>query len=162
MWPLLSPPSHRHNTAASRRIDRGPRRRPSFGLLLLFLTGAAFIPAAVPEVLSGGASASAAASAASTCRSRPLGLLSGEIRDWQLAVSSVVSRKDDEDCAVKYARLYAPGKRAWCPENRQKGEWILVDLGVLSEISGVMTQGRDMMDQWVTHFYISYSEDAYR
>jgi hypothetical protein len=25
-----------------------------------------------------------------------------------------------------------------------------------------MTQGRDTMDQWVTHFYISYSEDAYR
>ena len=96
------------------------------------------------------------------CRSRPLGLLSGEVKDWQLAASSVVSRAVDADCAVKYARLHAPGKRAWCPENLKQGEWILVDLGVQSEVSGVMTQGRDTMDQWVTQFYISYSEDAYR
>ena len=98
----------------------------------------------------------------SECRARPLGLLSGEIKDWQLAASSVVSRGEDPDCAVKFARLHSPGKRAWCPEHLKQGEWILVDLGVESEIAGVMTQGRDSMDQWVTHYIISYSLDAYR
>ena len=85
-------------------------------------------------------------------------------RDWQLAASSVVSRASDPDCAVKHARLHAPGKQAWCPEQGRENEWILVDLGVTSEVAGVMTQGRDKKgaQSWVTHYFISYSEDAYR
>jgi len=105
---------------------------------------------------------SSAAVMAAECRSRPLGLLSGEIKDWQLAASSVVSRADDPNCAVKFARLHSPGGRAWCPEHLRQGEWILVDLGVESEVAGLMTQGRDSSDHWVTHFIISYSQDAYK
>jgi len=98
------------------------------------------------------------------CRPRPLGLMDSTIRDWQLAASSVVSRAMDPDCAVKNARLYASGKKAWCPEHRKENEWILVDLGVQSEVAGIMTQGRDKKGSqaWVTHYHISYSEDAYR
>ena len=98
------------------------------------------------------------------CRPRPLGLMDHSIRDWQLAASSVVSRAMDPDCAVKNARLYAAGKKAWCPEHRKENEWILVDLGVQSEVSGMMTQGRDKKgsQSWVTHYHVSYSEDAYR
>ena len=96
----------------------------------------------------------------------PLSLLSPSHcpRDWQLAASSVVSRASDPDCAVKHARLHAPGKQAWCPEQGRENEWILVDLGVTSEVAGVMTQGRDKRgaQSWVTHYFISYSEDAYR
>ena len=86
------------------------------------------------------------------------------LRDWQLAASSVVSRASDADCAVKHARLHAPGRQAWCPEEGRENEWILVDLGVKSEVAGVMTQGRDKKgaQAWVTHYFISYSEDAYR
>jgi len=93
-----------------------------------------------------------------------LGLMSHDIRDWQLAASSVVSRASDSDCAVKHARLHAPGRQAWCPEEGRENEWILVDLGVKSEVAGVMTQGRDKKgaQAWVTHYFISYSEDAYR
>ena len=77
------------------------------------------------------------------CRPQPLGLMDHTIRDWQLAASSVVSRARDPDCAVKHARLFAAGSKAWCPEQRREDEWILVDLGVQSEIAAVMTQGRD-------------------
>jgi len=98
------------------------------------------------------------------CLPRPLGLMSHEIRDWQLAASSVVSRAMDQDCAVKHARLHAPGKKAWCPEHKKGNEWLLVDLGVQSQVSGIMTQGRDKKGNqaWVSAYYISYSEDAYR
>jgi len=101
---------------------------------------------------------------AKECRPRALGLMSHDIRDWQLAASSVVSRASDSDCAVKHARLHAPGRQAWCPEEGRENEWILVDLGVKSEVAGVMTQGRDKKgaQAWVTHYFISYSEDAYR
>ena len=76
----------------------------------------------------------------------------------------MVSRASDADCAVKHARLHAPGRQAWCPEEGRENEWILVDLGVKSEVAGVMTQGRDKKgaQAWVTHYFISYSEDAYR
>ena len=55
-------------------------------------------------------------------------------------------------------------EKAWCPEHRKENEWILVDLGVQSEVAGVMTQGRDKKgsQSWVTHYHVSYSEDAYR
>jgi len=98
------------------------------------------------------------------CRPRPLGLMDHTIRDWQLAASSVVSRAEDPDCAVKHARLYADRDKAWCPEQRRENEWILVDLGVQSDIAAIMTQGRDKRGAraWVTHYHISYSEDAYR
>ena len=139
------------------RRRRSLQRPPCVLGSCLLLVGL-LVPVAVPKVLAAGA----AATTSTSCRSRPLGLLSGEVKDWQLASSSVVSRAVDADCALKYARLQAPGSRAWCPENPKQGEWILVDLGVQSEVSGVMTQGRDKKDQWVTHFYISYSEDAYR
>lgn len=74
------------------------------------------------------------------CRPRPLGLMDHTIRDWQLAASSVVSRAEDPDCAVKHARLYADRDKAWCPEQRRENEWILVDLGVQSDIAAIMTQ----------------------
>ena len=48
-------------------------------------------------------------SAEEECKPRPLGLMDHTIRDWQLAASSVVSRADDPDCAVKHARLFASG-----------------------------------------------------
>ena len=98
------------------------------------------------------------------CRPQPLGLMDHTIRDWQLAASSVISRARDPDCAVKHARLFAAGSKAWCPEQSREDEWILVDLGVQSEIAAVMTQGRDKRGgrAWVTHYHISYSGDAYR
>ena len=80
------------------------------------------------------------AGAEAVCRPRPLGLMDHTIRDWQLAASSVVSRAEDPDCAVKHARLFAEGGKAWCPEQRRENEWILVDLGVQSEIAAIMTQ----------------------
>ena len=98
------------------------------------------------------------------CSPRPLGLMDHSIHDWQLAASSTMSRSKDPDCAVKNARLYGSSKKAWCPENQKENEWILVDLGVQSEVSGVMTQGREKKGRksWVTDYSISYSEDAYR
>ena len=42
--------------------------------------------------------------AGSSCTSRPLGMTDGTIKDWQLAASSALSRADDPQCAVKFAR----------------------------------------------------------
>ena len=96
-------------------------------------------------VLTGLVSLLAVTRAEDVCRPRPLGLMDHTIRDWQLAASSVISRARDPDCAVKHARLFAAGSKAWCPEQDREDEWILVDLGVQSEIAAIMTQVRPGM-----------------
>jgi len=98
----------------------------------------------------------------SSCTSRPLGMTDGTIKDWQLAASSALSRADDPQCAVKFARLHQENGRAWCAAKRAVNEWVLVDLGVASKVSGIVTQGRGDISEWVTHFMVSYSLDAYK
>ncbi len=91
---------------------------------------------------------------------QPLGLTTGALEDWQLSSSSELS--GEADCATKFARLNEPGARAWCAARRSKKEWLLVDLGVESLVSGVAVQGRVDEDEWVTNFMVSYSNDAYK
>ena len=143
--------------------------------------------------------------------SKPLGLITGEIQDWQLSSSSV--RNADKSSRTKYARVYQPGDRAWCPQlspeevetrirhhrhhhyieelnneievssnsstnepignanimyiatsdaKENSSHWLLVDLGVETQISGLLTQGKGDVDEWVSSFSLSYSDDAYR
>ena len=107
----------------------------------------------------------------------PLGMISGEIRDWQITASSTFW---DPDCHEKNARLYQPADRAWCARHKSDSEWLQIDLGIAAkvrhlrffsslindllilQISGVLTQGRANKEEYVTSFMVSYSTDAYR
>ncbi|XP_067007369.2 lactadherin [Anabrus simplex] len=93
---------------------------------------------------------------------RPLGLTTGAVRDWQLSASSTLPQDLDPECHVRYARLHQPRGRAWCARTKTPDHWLLVDLGVAAEVTGVMTQGRADRDEWVTAFSLSYSQDAFR
>jgi hypothetical protein len=97
----------------------------------------------------------------STGCSKPLGLMTGEIEDWQLSASSV---SNEQTCQVKFARLHQPGSNAWCAMNSGPGEshWILIDLGVTTEVSGLLLQGRGDEPEWVTMFSLAFSQDAYK
>lgn len=88
--------------------------------------------------------------------------MTGQIEDWQLSASSVHS--DDPNCQVKYARLHQPGSRAWCAHNTGPGDshWILIDLGVTTEVSGLLLQGRGDEMEWVTSFTLATSQDAFK
>lgn len=81
---------------------------------------------------------------------RLLGLSSGSIQDWQIASSSHWTGVGESaesssggntgtghgsSCQPKYARLYQSGSKAWCAKHRSVSEWILVDLGVISQVS---------------------------
>lgn len=70
----------------------------------------------------------------------PLGLTSGAVEDWQLSASSSRDRERNPHCAVKYARLHRRGGRAWCAGRRSRREWLMVDLGVQSTVTGIVTQ----------------------
>ncbi|XP_046438761.1 venom prothrombin activator pseutarin-C non-catalytic subunit-like isoform X1 [Daphnia pulex] len=129
---------------------------------------------------------SATATGSTTECPRLLGMSSGSIQDWQIASSSQWTgvgelvefgggssssstgsggnafNSQGGSCQPKYARLYQSGNKAWCAKHRSVGEWILVDLGVISQVTGVMTQGREEADEWVSAYSISYSADAFK
>ena len=60
-----------------------------------------------------------------------MGLTDGSIADWQLAASSVAS---EAGCQLKYARLHNKNGHAWCPRYADKGQWLLIDLGVEAQV----------------------------
>ena len=62
----------------------------------------------------------------------PLGMINGEIRDWQITASSSLV---DPDCHEKYARLYQPLDRAWCARQKSDSEWLQIDLGIAAKVS---------------------------
>jgi hypothetical protein len=61
----------------------------------------------------------------------PLGMISGEIRDWQITASSTFW---DPDCHEKNARLYQSTDRAWCARHKSDSEWLQIDLGIAAKV----------------------------
>jgi hypothetical protein len=46
----------------------------------------------------------------------------------------------------------------WCSKHNKVGQWIQLDNGKLSTISGIITQGRKDADQWVKSFKVKYKD----
>ena len=66
----------------------------------------------------------------------PLGLSTGEIKDWQITASSIDEQRR-EQCQASFVRLYSNGNDyAWCPRINQPHQWIQVDLGTPTKVSG--------------------------
>ncbi|XP_064634109.1 lactadherin-like isoform X3 [Lineus longissimus] len=92
--------------------------------------------------------------------SGPLGMINGDIQDWQITASSTYPQEWDKACHERFARLYQPNKYGWCAKYKSSSEWLQIDLGVVSKVTGVMTQGRGDGKEWVTSFMVSFSMDA--
>lgn len=51
---------------------------------------------------------------------------------------------------------------AWCTRHNNRHQWLQVNLGRVTKITGCATQGRYDAHQWVTKYRISYSRDCQR
>ena len=49
---------------------------------------------------------------------------------------------------------------AWSTKSKQQGQWIQVDLGDITKVTKIGTQGRQDKYQWVTEYKVSYSFDG--
>ena len=49
---------------------------------------------------------------------------------------------------------------AWSARYNNQDQWVQADLGTTHRIESVTTQGRPSWPQWVTSYYISYSQDG--
>jgi len=74
-------------------------------------------------------------SVADCAYSAPLGMISGDIQDWQLSASSSYPQEWDKNCHERYARLYQANGRGWCARYKTSSEWLQVDLGVAAKVS---------------------------
>ena len=91
---------------------------------------------------------------------KPLGMQNGRLRASQITASS----SWDKNHAANNGRLHLKraGSRmgAWCARHNNRYQWLSVDFGRPMRITKVASQGRQDARQWVTQYYLSYSQDS--
>lgn len=84
----------------------------------------------------------------------------GSISDYQISASS---QKDGNHIAAQ-GRLHLRGDGSkvggWSPLSDDVNQWIQVDFGSYTRVTGVATQGRYDDDHWVTKYRLQYSDDG--
>ncbi|XP_067931280.1 lactadherin-like [Watersipora subatra] len=90
----------------------------------------------------------------------PLGMINKEIEDWQITASSSYPSEWDAGCSVSYARPYLDNRLGWCARIKSSSEWLQIDIGVVTTVTAILTQGRGDGKEWVTGFLVSYSSDG--
>jgi len=82
------------------------------------------------------------------------------IKDAQIIASS----EWDSNHAAIQARLNfkAGGSKqgAWSARYNDVNQWIQVFLGSYTKLTGIATQGRNGVNQWVTQYQLEYSDDG--
>lgn len=90
----------------------------------------------------------------------PLGMAFGAISDYQISASS----QQDGNHIATQGRLHFKGDSSkagcWSALNNDANQWLQVDFGSYTRVTGVATQGRYDDDQWVTKYRLQYSDDG--
>ena len=99
--------------------------------------------------------------------SDPLGMESRKITDGQITASTefhgdLAYGAENGRLNFKY-RVDEAGVRqsgGWTSQVRDVHQWLQVDLGAKTEVTGIQTQGRQDRFQWVRSFTISYCSNG--
>ena len=85
---------------------------------------------------------------------------SGRIRHTQLSASS----SWDVNHGPRNGRLHfrRTGSRmgAWCARHNNRYQWYQVDFGRAMRVVKIATMGRQDYAQWVTQYFVTYSQDG--
>ena len=92
--------------------------------------------------------------------SDPLGMESRKITDDQITASTEFNAAHGATNARLNFKAGDGKTGAWSALRNNVHQWLQVDLGAETEVTGVQIQGRQDADQWVTSFTISYSSDG--
>ena len=94
--------------------------------------------------------------------STPLGMESGAIKDAQITASTQWDGNHDTSRARLNLKLTGVKRGAWSTRVLDLKQWLQVDLGSYTTVTGVATQGRNAprLQQWVTKYRLQYSTDG--
>ena len=92
--------------------------------------------------------------------SDPLGMESRKITDGQITASTEYNSVHGATNGRLNFKAGGGKTGAWSARTNDVHQWLQVDLGAKTEVTGIQIQGRQDADQWVTSFTISYSSDG--
>ena len=87
-----------------------------------------------------------------------LGLRNGLIGDSQITASSSWDANHGPGNARLFRPKNAPNTGAWSTRTNNINQWLQVNFLKTTKITGISTQGRPAVSQWVTSFSLSYSD----
>ncbi|XP_031571700.1 retinoschisin-like [Actinia tenebrosa] len=97
---------------------------------------------------------------ASCTTSNPLGMKSGAIPDSSITASSIYNKYYYPARARLDAMKETHKRGAWAPKTNNISEWLQVDLGHVTKVTHIATQGNKDIDEWVKSYSIQYSFDG--
>ena len=90
------------------------------------------------------------------CQSE-LGMKSGKIPDSAITATTIYNQYFGPERARLDTVKSGSFGGAWIPKTRDMGQWIQVDLGQITKITRIATQGRQDAAQWMKSYSITYS-----
>ena len=91
---------------------------------------------------------------------RPLGMESGAIKDAQITASTQWDNNHAPQRARLNMKLTGVKRGAWSSRVLDLKQWLQVDLGSYTTVTGVATQGMNSHWQRVTKYRLQYSNDG--
>ena len=83
----------------------------------------------------------------------------GRIRGNQLTASSSWDKNHGPNNGRLHLRRVGAQMGAWCARHNNRLQWYQVNFGRPTRVVKITTQGRQDSRQWVTKYYLSYSQD---
>lgn len=90
----------------------------------------------------------------------PLGLEDGRVTKQALSASSMYNYYYGPWSGRLQARNQGSTRGGWVAKYNNQKQWLQVDLGTISRVKRIATQGRYDASQWVTSYTVSYSLDG--
>ena len=82
------------------------------------------------------------------------------ILDSQITASSMWSANHSPARARLHTVRVGRDRGAWSAKTNDLGQWIQVDLGQVTKVTRIATQGREDMHQWVSSYSLQFSLDG--
>lgn len=86
--------------------------------------------------------------------------MTGYIQDSHIEASSRYSKATSAQNSRLYLHSLADRIGGWRPKTNDLNQWIEIDLGPITKVNIIATQGEQGADRWVESFSVSSSSDA--
>lgn len=90
----------------------------------------------------------------------PVGMQNGKIKNGQITASSMFNQFHAPWLARLHRAKHGRYIGSWSSRHNNHNQWLQVDLGKTMKVTGINTQGRQDLHQWVTAYYVFYSLDG--